>query len=87
MDNKDNKKKHFMTLQPKQIIVQALDLILSTSDGISPQSSNCALFFWIDNYGVFYFVSRENSEHVQNINKNSLVSVCIVNEKTRRYLF
>jgi|SRR5579872_7250003 len=71
-------------MTPEEIIASALDLSLSTSDGKTPESWNCALFFWTDQSRHFYFVSSCDSRHMKNISKNPEVSVAIFHSKARQ---
>lgn len=66
----------------EDILVNSLDLCLSTSEQNEPWAS--PLFFWTDKHGHFYFVSKVDSRHVKNISKNPNVAVSIFDSKARQ---
>ena len=55
-------------------------LTLSTTDGVQPWST--PLYFATDKENRLYFVSRKDSKHSQNIQKNPNISFCIFNSES-----
>lgn len=66
-----------------ELILKSDYLSLSTTDGEKPWTT--PLYYAVDDHFNFYFVSRKDTQHSVNINKNKYVSFCIFNSEDRSF--